>query len=137
MSAFAKGRNPMIRTFGTSLAILALGAACASTQERSEPAARTATTPPATEGQVVEITVTEEGFVPSPVRVREGEPLTLIVTRTTDRTCATEILIPAYDIEEELPLDQPVTITFTPTKSGEIKYGCGMGQMIAGVLVVE
>ena len=81
MSAFAIGRNAMIRTFGTSLAILALGAACASTQERSEPAPRTATTPPATEGQVVEITVTEEGFVPSPVTVREGEPLTLIVTR--------------------------------------------------------
>jgi len=127
----------MIRSVTIGLAVLALGAACASTKENGAPAPRTATARPDVEGQLVELTVTEEGFVPSPVKVRAGEPVTLVVTRRTDRTCATEILIPAYDIEEELPLDEPVTITFTPTQTGEIQYGCGMGQMIGGVLLVE
>jgi plastocyanin domain-containing protein len=34
-------------------------------------------------------------------------------------------------------LNEPVKIAFTPKKAGELKYGCGMGQMISGVLLVE
>jgi hypothetical protein len=30
-----------------------------------------------------------------------------------------------------------VTVTFTPKKAGDIKYGCAMGKMIGGVLKVE
>ncbi len=104
--------------------------------EHAKPAAAT-TVAQAAKGNRVELSVTEEGFGPTPVKVKKGEPVTLVITRKTDKTCAKEIMIPAYDIEKELPLNQPVEVTFTPTKSGEVKYGCGMGQMIAGVLVVE
>lgn len=86
---------------------------------------------------MVELTVTAKGFEPSPVQVKGGQPVKLIVTRKTDTTCATEIVIPGYDIHEKLPLDTPVTVTFTPKKSGELRYGCAMDQMIAGVLIVE
>jgi plastocyanin domain-containing protein len=34
------------------------------------------------------------------------------------------------------PLDKPVTVQFTPSKSGQLRCACGM-DMISGVIVVE
>ncbi len=68
--------------------------------------------------------------------VKKGEPVTLVVTRKTDKTCATEIVIDDEGINAKLPLDKAVKATFTPKKSGEIKYTCGM-KMFGGVLKVE
>ena len=53
-----------------------------------------------------------------------------------DRTCAKEIVIKDFGINAPLPLNQVVTVEFTPTKSGEVRYACGM-DMISGVIVVE
>ena len=119
------------------LAALPLAVACAST-----PAAAPA---PAEEAQQVEedaprrieMEVTNEGFVPADIHVQAGEPVTLAITRTTERTCATEIMIPAHDVHAELPLDETVEVTFTPEASGQLQYGCGMGQMIGGIIFVE
>lgn len=85
----------------------------------------------------IELTVTGDGFSPTPVKVKKGEPLTLVVTRKTDRTCAKELVLPSEGINVPLPLDKPVEVRLTPQKTGELKYGCGMNQMIGGVLVVE
>ena len=85
--------------------------------------------------RTVEMKVTEDGFVPSKVKVQKGEKVRLVVTRKTDRTCAKEIVIKAYGINQPLPLDKPVTVELTPKASGEIKYACGM-DMISGVLLV-
>ncbi len=85
----------------------------------------------------IELSVTSKGFEPSPVKVRRGEKLVLVVTRKTDRTCAKEILVPSMGLKAALPLDKPVELRLTPTKAGELKYGCAMGQMVSGVLVVE
>ena len=113
----------------------ALLGGCASTP-KAQPAAE-GPGAPAADARVIEMEVTEEGFVPSPVTVKQGEPVTLEITRKTAKTCATEIMIPDLDIEQELPLNETVSVTFTPQKTGELKYGCGMGQMIGGVIVVE
>jgi plastocyanin domain-containing protein len=86
--------------------------------------------------QVVQITVTEDGFVPAEVKVKKGEPVKLVVTRKTDRTCATEIVVKDYGVEKKLPLGVPVEVTFTPSRSGKVRYACGM-DMISGVLVVQ
>ncbi len=91
---------------------------------------------PAEKGRTVEMLVTEDGFVPDTVKAKKGEPLTLVVTRKTDRTCAKEIVIKDYGIEKKLPKDQPVTVSFTPTKAGNVRYACGM-DMSAGTIVVE
>ncbi len=89
-----------------------------------------------TAGQTVTIAVTEQGFAPERIKVKKGEPVTLVITRKTDKTCATAINIPDYGIKHDLPLNQAVTLTFTPKSAGEIKYVCGMG-MPGGVIVVE
>jgi plastocyanin domain-containing protein len=93
--------------------------------------------PPAPAGKTVEMSVTDKGFEPAVVKVKKGEPVTLVITRKTDKTCATEIVIDEEKISTKLPLGKPVTVTFTPKKAGDIKYGCAMGKMIGGVLKVE
>ncbi len=86
--------------------------------------------------QVVQLTVTSEGFVPSQVTVKAGKPVKLVVTRKTEKTCATEIVMKDFGVKQDLPLEKPVTVDVTPKKAGDYRYACGM-DMIAGVLKAE
>jgi len=86
--------------------------------------------------RVVNVEVTTKGFVPARIPVKAGQPLKLVVTRKTDSTCAKDIVIKDFNISKPLPLNRPVEVTFTPTKSGQIRYACAM-DMIAGVLIVD
>jgi plastocyanin domain-containing protein len=93
---------------------------------------------PATpQGGTLQMLVTDAGFEPSSIKVKKGEPVKLVITRKTDKTCATEIVIDEYGIRTPLPLNTAVTVAFTPTKTGQLKYGCAMDKMIGGVLFVE
>jgi plastocyanin domain-containing protein len=85
--------------------------------------------------RTVEMAVTEEGFVPSMVKVKKGEKVRLMVTRKTDSTCAKEIVVKDYGIRRPLPLDKAVTVELTPAKSGEIRYACAWDH-VSGVLLV-
>ena len=78
----------------------------------------------------IAIAVTEKGFEPAVVRVPAGK------TRKTERTCVTEIVIAEENVKRDLPLGQPVEISFTPTRAGEIRYACGM-DMLSGRVIVE
>jgi RND family efflux transporter MFP subunit len=86
--------------------------------------------------QSVRVAVTEQGFDPARLTLQAGVPARLIVTRTTDNTCGTEIAIPSLGVKRELPLNTPVTIDFTPAKAGDIAFACGMN-MLKGVIVVQ
>ena len=85
----------------------------------------------------VAMKVTDKGFEPANLRVEKDKPVTLTITRTSDATCATDIHIDEYDVHAKLPLNEAVTVAFTPKKSGELKYGCGMQKMIGGVIKIE
>ena len=87
-------------------------------------------------GTRVELAVTERGFEPAEVRAKKGVPLTLVVTRTTDATCAKEIVIADQNIRKALPLNQAVEMTFTPRDSGEVPFICGM-DMVGGKVIVR
>ena len=89
----------------------------------------------ANDGRVA-ISVTEQGFEPDSVTVPVGKPVTLVVTRRTTKTCATDLVMPAENINRPLPLGQAVEITFTPDKPGELDYACAMG-MYKGKVVVK
>jgi plastocyanin domain-containing protein len=85
--------------------------------------------------RIVQVAVTDEGFVPSKIKANKGEKVRLVVTRKTNSTCAKEIVVKDHGINQPLPLDKAVTVEFTPKRSGEIRYACGM-DMIAGVVFV-
>ena len=98
--------------------------------------------PPASSGsdtakiQSVKIVVNEQGFEPAKVSLRAGTPARLTFIRTTDKTCATEVVFPSLNIKRALPLNEPVDIEFTPAKSGEVAFACGMN-MFRGTVVVQ
>jgi len=112
------------------------------------PAAATAATgtstgtPPASNGsdtaniQSEKIVVNEQGFEPAKVALRADTPARLTFIRTTDKTCGTEVVFPSLNIKRALPLNEPVQIEFTPAKSGEIAFACGMN-MLRGAVVVQ
>jgi plastocyanin domain-containing protein len=85
--------------------------------------------------RTVELAVTDDGFVPSKVKAKKGEKVRLVVTRKTERTCAKEIVIKDHGINQPLPLDKAVAVEFTPTKSGEIRFACGMDH-VSGVVFI-
>jgi plastocyanin domain-containing protein len=91
---------------------------------------------PPSPGQPIAITVTEDGFEPAEIRVTQGVTVTLVVTRKTEKTCATEFVMKSEGIHKPLPLNQPVTIAFTPKQKGSLRYACGM-DMVAGKVIVE
>jgi plastocyanin domain-containing protein len=109
-------------------------AAGATAKDAGTPAAAAKSAAPA---KRVEIKVTDKGYEPSPITLKKDEPVTLVVTRTTERTCATEIIVDKTDINVPLPLNKPVEIAFTPKESGKLVYGCHMGKMISGVFMVQ
>ena len=84
----------------------------------------------------VTVELTQEGFVPSEIPAKAGRPITLVVTRKTDLTCAKQIVFAELGVEKELPLNQAVEVTVTPTKSGDLRFACSM-DMVAGKLVVQ
>ena len=106
------------------------------------PPAQDVATPPADPGAmaayagVVEITVDGTGFHPNRIAAKAGEPITLAITRTTDETCGTEIVIASHNIEQKLPLNERVEVTVTPDARGEIAFACAM-DMLKGAIVVE
>jgi plastocyanin domain-containing protein len=87
--------------------------------------------------RTVTMAVTADGYVPDNIALKANEPVKFVVTRKTEETCATDLLIDGTDIKVALPLNQPVEIAWTPPKAGNVKFGCAMDMMISGVLVVE
>ena len=53
-----------------------------------------------------------------------------------EKTCATSVVFASLNVKKELPLNEPVTLEFTPAQAGEIAFACGMN-MLRGVIVVR
>jgi plastocyanin domain-containing protein len=85
----------------------------------------------------LEVSVTSDGFVvATPRTLKVGQPVTLVVTRSAERTCATDIVLKDFGISKPLPLGKPVEVTFTPTRKGKVHFACAM-DMVSGDLTVE
>lgn len=111
-------------------AVLALVAACK--DEAAAPAAPVAPGEPLR----VAVTASDEGYTPSTITAKAGQPVTLVFTRTTTSSCLDKVLIPTQKVDKELPVNQPVEITFTPEKPGTIEFTCGM-EMFRGEVKVN
>jgi len=86
--------------------------------------------------QTAKVVVEEQGYEPARVTLRAGSPARITFVRTTDKTCGTEVVFPSLNIKRALPLNEPVVIEFTPRKSGDIAFACGMN-MLHGTIVVR
>jgi cobalt-zinc-cadmium efflux system membrane fusion protein len=86
--------------------------------------------------QTAKVVVSEKGYEPARVTLRTGVLARITFVRTTDQTCGTEVVFPSLNIKRALPLNEPVVIEFTPAKSGDIAFACGMN-MLHGTVVVQ
>jgi Cupredoxin-like domain len=87
------------------------------------------------QAQSVTVTLNEKGYEPQSFKLKQGVPARVTFVRKVEGTCGTEVVLEEYKIKRELPLNQPVVVEFTPTKTGEFKFACGM-DMLRGKLIV-
>ncbi|HLL03702.1 MAG TPA: cupredoxin domain-containing protein [Myxococcaceae bacterium] len=137
MRFFSKLIKPLLALAASALVLSQQGCTQEQKPAAQAPAAAAPAAKPAEGPRSVTLTVTEKGYEPSPLQLKKDEPVKLVVTRTTEQTCATEIVMKEYGINTPLPLNTPVEIAFTPNKTGTLTYGCAMGQMISGTFMVE
>ncbi|MBC7466148.1 MAG: cupredoxin domain-containing protein [Bdellovibrio sp.] len=86
--------------------------------------------------QNVNLQVTEKGFEPGSINVKPGTHVILKITRKTDATCATQIVINEKKIKKDLPLNQEVSVDVGTLEKGKVKFACGM-DMVSGFINVE
>lgn len=115
--------------------VVVLALACNKTEPQGDaPAAVTSAIAPAQGGSVA-VTVDAKGFTPSEVSATKGAPLSLVFTRTSDNTCAKEVVFPDLKINQPLPLNQPVTISVPSETAHSYKFQCGMAMYTGSVVV--
>lgn len=84
---------------------------------------------------VVDIQVDQTGFHPDRVAIPAGEETILQFTRTAESTCNTGVLIPTWEIQADLPLNEPVEVVLAPAVAGEVSFTCPM-EMSGGIIEV-
>jgi len=87
--------------------------------------------------QQVSISVTEAGFVPPVTDVKRNTPVVMTITRTVDKTCATDVVFDRIHKGYDLPLNKPVRIELAAADVGDtLTYHCSMN-MVHGALVAK
>jgi plastocyanin domain-containing protein len=66
--------------------------------------------------QTATVEVTDKGFEPSSLKLKAGATAKVTFVRKTDATCAKEVVIKEYKINRKLPLNELVTVEFTPRR---------------------
>jgi plastocyanin domain-containing protein len=85
--------------------------------------------------QHVAIRADDKGFTPSSVALKKGAPSTLTFTRTSDDTCATEVVFPELNVKKTLPLNQPVDVDVPTGDARTLGFTCGMGMFKSAVVI--
>src|SRR5687768_3068729 len=107
MPFFSKLIKPLLALAAAGLVLQAQGCAKESKPAEPAPTAAAEARKPSDGPRVVTLSVTEKGYEPSPLTLKKDEPVKLVVTRTTDQTCANELVMKDYGINTPLPLNTP------------------------------
>jgi plastocyanin domain-containing protein len=89
-----------------------------------------------TDRGVQEINVTVKGgYSPDVIVVEQGVPVRLNFYRDETASCTEQVIFGDFGIARDLPAFTTTPIEFTPDKTGEFVFACGMN-MVRGKLVV-
>lgn len=84
----------------------------------------------------IAIEVTDGGYTPARIAIGAGEAVTLVFTRRSEKTCATDVHFALPDgsrVDRDLPLGTPVEIPLVVATPGEIVMSCGMDMVHATI----
>jgi len=80
------------------------------------------------------------GFTPSSLTLAAGskcETRDVTFTRTSDDTCARDVVFPELSIKQPLPLNQPVVIKVPVDAPRTLTFQCGMDMYRSSVVVAS
>lgn len=82
------------------------------------------------------VEVNEKGYNPAVIKISKSlQTIKLLFTRTTDKTCAREVVLEELNINKKLPLNQEVEIIFDVKGHNELVFGCHMEKMFSGKII--
>ncbi len=88
-------------------------------------------------GGVQEIDIlVKGGYSPDTIVVERGRPVRLNFDREENSSCSDTVVFGDFGIAKPLPAFKTTPVEFTPDKSGEFTFTCGMN-MLRGKLIVE
>jgi plastocyanin domain-containing protein len=76
------------------------------------------------------------GYSPDVIAVKRGVPVRLNFYRDETSSCSEQVILGDFGIARDLPAFKTTAVEFTPDKSGEFPFTCGMN-MLHGKLIVE
>ncbi|MEO8577713.1 MAG: cupredoxin domain-containing protein [Gemmatimonadales bacterium] len=80
--------------------------------------------------------IVKGGYSPDVIVVKEGVPVKLDFYRDETASCTEQVVFGDFGIARDLPAFKTTSIEFTPDKSGEFVFACGMN-MVRGKLIVQ
>lgn len=98
---------------------------------------REATAAVVNEAGVQEIDImVKGGYSPDVIVVDRGRPVRLNFRREETSSCSEQVILGDFGIARDLPAFKTTPVEFTPEKSGEFPFTCGMN-MLHGKLIVN
>lgn len=85
--------------------------------------------------QEIKVTV-KGGYSPDVIVVKQNIPVRLNFYRDETSSCSEQVVFGDFGIARDLPAFKTTPIEFTPDKTGEFTFACGMN-MLRGKLIVE
>ncbi len=76
------------------------------------------------------------GYSPDVIEARLGVPVQLDFYRDETSSCSEQVIIADFGIARTLPAYKTTSIEFTPNKTGEFSFTCGMN-MLHGKLIIK
>ena len=82
-------------------------------------------------GGVQEIAITVKGgYSPNLIEVREGVPVRLVFDRQENSDCSSRVVLPDFQVSKSLAAFGKTAVEFTPDRSGEFGFACGMNMLL-------
>ncbi len=79
--------------------------------------------------------IVQGGYSPDRIEVKRGQPVRLLFRREESTACTEQVIFGDFGLSAMLPQGQEVPVEFTPDKTGEFTFHCGMN-MVRGKLIV-
>ena len=87
--------------------------------------------------QKVKIDITNTGYSPKIILVRQNVPVELDLETQKTFSCASHFVLKSFNIQTQLKPTERKTVAFTPEELGEYSFSCSMGMYDGKIIVVK